>query len=417
MAHDQEFRLASQSILNVISELRPRSQQLSSSVVEMAENSHLQQIREEAIALIAEFCGKEVIDDLAGDAWKVWVTLAEDPSSNKYFDEIGDWMRATLENPQLLGSEDHYRRSEDLFNYGNELLVKCNQGGEFSRLLGEVQLILRSIREDTVTSALVEDFRALGRDLLLDENGRPNPRVTREALAEMKGLIISVLLEHLREIPIPKIEGSTPKYKYSIEDMVFYGYDIVPEQVRVNLETRADVIPMEMTTNDTLHSVLTFKLKNLKSHLRNLRFSFQRLKIPKIHDQGLLDFDIFGEDNKISIKWKLWYTRGQPTFELHRCRVHLRNIKIRITDSKHRSLENLIMKLFRESIRREIELRVSQRLSDMLRGIATKLNAIADRSNLKLHPSAPSRVPKEVTPVHNVPHQIIHPTSTKSHQR
>jgi hypothetical protein len=76
--------------------------------------------------------------------------------------------------------------------------------------------------------------------------------------------------------------------------------------------------------------------KNFKAHLRDIHFSFERLKVPKVSDEGYLDVDLWGEDSSIAVKWNIYYTVGQPTFKLRKCKVHLSHVQLRVTKSRHK---------------------------------------------------------------------------------
>ncbi len=59
-----------------------------------------------------------------------------------------------------------------------------------------------------------------------------------EELRQLKILLTSVLMEELKYIPVPKIEGSTDTYDFLLQNVMFYGYDLIPDHVLIKFESQ-----------------------------------------------------------------------------------------------------------------------------------------------------------------------------------
>lgn len=74
--------------------------------------------------------------------------------------------------------------------------------------------------------------------------------MTRESLDSLKKLLIPIMLEHLQNVPIPRIEGVSGKYDYVIDDLLFSGYDILPDHVSIKIKSDLQVHLKDLSTHD-----------------------------------------------------------------------------------------------------------------------------------------------------------------------
>lgn len=81
-------------------------------------------------------------------------------------------------------------------------------------------------------------MRKLGADFAFDDQGRPDLFVIQQSLSQMKGILVPVITKQLANLPIPKIEGSNPKYDFSVDGMILHVGDLLPEFV--NFQTKTD---------------------------------------------------------------------------------------------------------------------------------------------------------------------------------
>jgi hypothetical protein len=291
-----------------------------------------------------------------------------------YFSDLRLHIRQLLENPPLVEDENMQNKFEDFYNRGYDILNKWNDQLQFDNLLWEGKYLLLKISNDPTTLKIIEDFKSLGRDIVYDSRGRPSFSVTSENVQQIRSLLMPLVMENLREIPIPVIEGSTPKYDYKFTGLLFKGYDILPENVKVHMISDLDVNVTGSGPTKYPTSVLTFKFRNIKLHLRNVQFDFYRKVVPRIHDKGIADMDISGDRTRIAIKWQVTFTEIGPIFTLLKAKTHIKNFDINVKEAHHKWLYNFVTKIFHGTVKENIESAVDNRLKELLLTTEKTLN-------------------------------------------
>jgi len=285
-----------------------------------------------------------------------------------------------LERPELLEDQNHIKQSEYIFQRGTQVIQKYKGKEDYYKLMKDAKTILSRLKNDQASVALLKDIRDISRDMLLDQTGKPSFEVMRQSLAEIRSLIVPILLEHLREVPIPMIEGETSDMRYAFDNIVLYGYDLLPEKINVFMDTNIDVEPFDLSSSDKTSFRLHVHIRDFKMHLRNLMFNVDKFKMPTFRDQGALNIDLWGEDSQIALIWKVKMVNGYPVFYDARGSLILDKLKLRAVQAKKKALMNLAFMLFGGTIKRRIEAQASDKLTFMLNGLNAKLNELFNKT-------------------------------------
>jgi len=380
MTKNPDVLRACHNLLNLLDTLIPKAEELTEEVRQKAEEVHvpeaLRRAREDVLSLIAQFTGKEPLKVFLTHLQHIFNRIGKDRESSTFFYDLRQYIRKTLEDPTLIDNDFHQRQSEELWHRARALVNKWNAQLYFEGLLYEARYLILKITHDPVTSKLIDDLKALGKDLVLDSRGRPSLQVTGESIQQIRTLLVPIVLENLKEIPIPLIQGSTPKYDYKLENLIFSGYDVLPENVKVKMESDMDVNLTDLSTRKYPVSILTFKFKNIKVHLRDIKFDFYRKVVPRIHDKGIADIDISGSSTRIIVKWQVTFTEIGPVFSLLKARCHIKGLNINVKEAQHAWLYNFVTKLFSGTVKENMEKAIEDRIKFILLDTAKNLNEL-----------------------------------------
>jgi len=109
----------------------------------------------------------------------------------------------------------------------------------------------------------------------------------------MQKALIPVLADALKYIPIPPIRVSNSKMDLEVADLVLCGYDIIPENITLKMESESHFHIQDLeTVNSRTKLVLT--LQNIRSQVKDVWFYFKRKTFPAIHDEGRVTISLTG---------------------------------------------------------------------------------------------------------------------------
>jgi hypothetical protein len=213
-----------------------------------------------------------------------------------------------------------------------------------------------------MNNQLVASTRQLLSTLYLDPKG--NFAYKPEELRQLKILLTSLLMEEMKYIPVPRIEGSTDTYDFQLQNIMFYGYDLIPDHVLIKFESQLDV-NMEKVQADVMRSNLSIRITHIKTHMKNVMFWVRRKGLIAFEDHGLVDVDLAGEGANLTIDLEI-NANNKRGLTAKRIDVDLDRLKIHIVDSRHSWLLTLFGPFLENSIKRSIEREVEGRIRGLL---------------------------------------------------
>jgi len=187
--------------------------------------------------------------------------------------------------------------------------------------------------------------------------------------------MLPVIMKQLESVPVARVEGTGPKYDFVLDNIKFSGYDILPEHVRLFLDTKIDINLKEGPKNDTTKAVLTFEIKNVKTHLKDLYFAYRRKTFPKIEDEGVADVDITGGTD-LKLQWIIKAKGEQPlVLRVNRADCDISGLKIHIKEAKHSFLDKMASPMMSGYVCKKIEEELQCQLRDFGWTVADSFNS------------------------------------------
>jgi len=230
------------------------------------------------------------------------------------------------------------------------------------------------------TTGGLPSLRELAATLFLDSKG--NVQWKDNEIRQFRILMASLLLEELKFIPVPKLEGSTDEYSFRLEQLHLYVHDLLPEHISVEWRLRADLNLKNV--EGRARSLLSIRVTNMKAHIRNAAFWFRKKTgLVKMEDHGIADVSIRGAGASMQID--LWADTSRPkgALELHRVALDLSSLSIHLVESEHKVLLTLVKPFWESSVRRSIEREVEYRIASTLRQVFENLHQVAAKVSEK----------------------------------
>jgi hypothetical protein len=105
-------------------------------------------------------------------------------------------------------------------------------------------------------------------------------QVDTDMLSSLQKVLLPVLADALKYIPVPKISSSDANQEFSLDKIVLCSYDIIPENIRFHLETSSEFSLQDIEVKGT-HTFLVIQLNQMLTELKDVEFYFKKKKISR----------------------------------------------------------------------------------------------------------------------------------------
>jgi hypothetical protein len=234
---------------------------------------------------------------------------------------------------------------------------------------------MENIKNDEFVRVLRHNAGLVASDLsYVDNEGRV--QVDMEMISKLRDTIAPYIAEFLKYIPIPRMEGSDSTKTYWVDDIVLCAYDIVPENVRFEIESSADFSVRDIETKQA-DTKLVVRLKNIRTELKDLEFYFKRLTFPEMSEHGRVSVKLGGEGAAAVMTFRVYQDINDafPRFVDGRADFSISKLDIVFdkTTLKHNVLVPMVMSMMKSQIKKQIEVEVEKNLSKLLNSVGDKL--------------------------------------------
>jgi len=349
-------------------------------------DANMIQILMEAKVFLQRFSGEKTIDEFLFNLRAFVKLIVDDPIMSKFVDDFVQFFELSLKNPRLLTDDGgHMRKFDDLINRGLSLFSSLQQHPYLSNLISEAKSILNSIRDDPIRRKMAADLKVLAADFVtVGRDGKPT--LNLDLVQQLKGLMIPLLTEHLKDIPVPRITGSNDTYDYEIDNLRFSAGELLPNQIHLHLEGDGDFDVHHLSTNKFVTRIV-LTAENIQTNMQDIQFWFKRKTIPRTEDEGFADVEITGEGAKVLIMMTFSPDRTLP-FDVHAVRVSTDELNIKIKDTRHDWLYNMLVNFFKGAIKERLNQEVQLRLKSIIYKMNHQMNQLFDLSRQNLASAA-----------------------------
>jgi len=246
---------------------------------------------------------------------------------------------------------------------------------------------MRNIRNDEFVEVLRHHAGLVADDLsYVDNSGEVH--LDADMLGKIRTVILPILAENLKYIPIPRIERSDRHRDYWVDNIVLCGYDILPDHIRVQLESDNDVSVRDIETNYS-YTKLIVTLGQIRTELRDLDFYYKKKTFPEITDSGKMTVTLGGPRGatlKLTFRVEQSPTDKVPKFKEGSASFDIEKFDIAFEKGTidHDVLLPLVSQMFKAQIQSLIESEVENRLNSLLSSLGDQLTEAISSVNRPL---------------------------------
>lgn len=377
VSENSDYQRALNGIFSLLEQLGNRLDSLSKdpkvqSQVQPSENS--KQMWSDIKIMLERFTGEGSIDPVLESMNNFYMILREDPRTISVLRDGRQLVTSSLQNPERLKDPSRKKEFELLFDKARSLMNDPKYNRYSSDIFDNIRDLLNRFKEDETSQALADSVRKFVQDMSLDASGKPSIGAIQDSLQQLKNLLLPVMIKQMENIPVARIEGSTKKYDYVLDNIVFSAYDILPDYIKFNFETSLNVDMKEFST-DKAKAYLRLNMSSIKSHINNLRFAYRKKTFPKIEDEGIADVALTGDGITINLEWEIRSYGEEPMkFFVRDVSCNIDNLKVNIKEAQHSILDKMAVKLFSGAAKTKIEDEIETNLRYFGRAVSDQLN-------------------------------------------
>lgn len=353
------------------------------------------------------FVTSNSFDRLIDNSRDTLLFIRKDDTLRNYLISIQNFVERAMTDKEFLRSDKYNERSNYLIDEGRRLADEYYDL-KFKTIYQDGKTTLEELRQDPEYMRFNNALRNLI-STLYHVDSRGNYKLDTRTLFQMKEVLAPLIIEQLAFIPIPHISSRSRKLDWDVDGVVFSAYDILPDNIFVDTNFRSNIKPLteyqkelirDIVVSDRHHTApaevrrseaaakvdphefqqrvngnIVITITNIKSYLKDVRFSFRRKVFPKMSDEGLANVSLGGRGCTVRIRIDMdnrnlehsLFTGGSVKVKISKLRIQLRS-------TKRDGFYNFMTKVFSRAIARQIETAIAQRISQIMARIIEVMN-------------------------------------------
>lgn len=377
LAQHGTYHMGIESLFNLIDILRDELRKSGKSEEAHESQFHARRARMETEDMIASFSGRKVLDEFLDSARLLIRKVDKDERSRNYLRELREFILST-KSAEYIQSEEFKQRSRNLADEARDIVREYQYTWELDAFLDNAQQLVDNIKDNEFLEVLRYHAGVVADDLsYVDVGGNVVPDM--DLLKKLRSAIIPRLAESLKYIPIPRIESSDDKRDYWVDNIVLCGYDVIPDRVRVQLESDSDVSIRDIQTKHA-YTRLVITLSQIRTELKDMDFSYKKKTFPELAESGRFSLRLGGPNGAtLKLYFKIEKNADDPVPQFKEgfssFAIDQFDISFDKTTINHDVLLPLFSQMFKAQIKLQIENEVENSLNSLIGGLGENLSA------------------------------------------
>ncbi|KAJ4414232.1 hypothetical protein N0V82_008071 [Gnomoniopsis sp. IMI 355080] len=323
--------------------------------------SSLAQAEADLKTLIERFANGTSSDDLWDAVSQIYADADKDPELKDWFKAMDKYIRRCLQEQGYILEPASTQDWNRLYDHGNYLLREKYKT-HTDRILDEIKFFGNQFDEDAQNKRFAQSVNKLFLDLGNDENGKPTFKP--HLLKDLTEVIIPATFESMAYIPVPRIEYSDPQVDAVIENLVLESDNFMPNLLEIHNENHMRFGRKKL--GGSQQHAIEVKVSGVQMDLRDVSFYINRKKgFPSITDTIVADIILAGEGFGFTLKLATAGTKdSQHFFKIEKVDVQLNNMKLKIKQSKHKLLFNLVKPIALKAMKPAIQKAAESAIKD-----------------------------------------------------
>jgi hypothetical protein len=328
--------------------------------------------------LIERFANGTSLDDAFDSIKAIYAAAEKDPELKNWFRSLNTYIRKCLKEQGYVMQDSAKDEWDRLYDQGRYLLREKYKS-HTNKAIDNIKFVGTQFDEDPQNKAFAASVEKLFKDLGTDDQG--NPKFKPHLIKDVTDVILPALFEHIRYVPVPRIEVSDPMIDAVVENLVIESDNLAPNVLEFGSDNywrwgRKNI------SNKNKNKVM-LAVSGVQCDLRDVSYYIKKKQgFPSISDQGV--FDLFMGGSGFSFKIEMETADKSDKnhyFKINKVNVDVQNLNIKLKQSKHKLLFNLFKPLLFKVVRPAIQKVIEKQIKDS----AHKFDGLAFRIHQEAH--------------------------------
>ncbi len=292
--------------------------------------------------LLERFANSTSADDFIDSINAVYRDADRDPELKGWFRSIDRYVRKCLKEQGFIMQDAATNEWNQLYDKGN-FLLRERYRDHTDRVLDEVKFFAYQFDEDAQNKRFAASMEKLFNDLGNDENGKPTFK--SHLVTDLSNVILPGIFESVRYVPIPRIEYTDHMMDAIVENLVIESDNLAPNAFE--FESDNYFRWGRKTVASRNKNKVMVSVSGIQMDLKDVSYYIHKKEgFPSIKDTGVMDIFLGGSGFSFKIAMETAdKSDRQHFFKINTVTIDMKNLNIKLKQSKHKLLFNLFKPL------------------------------------------------------------------------
>jgi hypothetical protein len=369
----QDYQRAIDTLLRLAEEYsghtRNVAQQSTGAVKGAHKDDSLQLAEADLKTLIERFANGTSSEDLFDSIDQIYRDADQDPELKGWFRKVNTYIRKLLKEQGYVMQDESTREWDALYDQG-QYLLRDKYRTHTDRILDEFKFFGLEFDNDPQNKQFAETCNKLFNHLGQDENGKP--AFKPHLLKDITEVILPAVFQHIRYVPIPRIELKDPMVDVIVENLIIESDNLAPNVLEFSTDNYWRWGRKKIANKNK--NKIMLHVSGVQLDLRDVAFYLKKKQgFPSISDLGVADIFMGGEGLSFKIQAETADSKDrQNFFKIEKVDVDIKHVNIKLKKSKHKILFALAKPIILKALRPALQKVIEKQIKDS----ATKLDAI-----------------------------------------
>lgn len=323
--------------------------------------------------LLERFANSTSADDLVESINTIYRDADKDPELKGWFRSIDTYVRKCLSQQGFIMQDTAKDEWGQLSDKGH-FLLRERYRSHTNRVLDEFKFIGEQFDQDAQNKRFAASIKKLFTDLGNDENGKPTFK--KDLVKDLSGVIMPGIFENVRYVPVPRIEYSDPKVDAIIENLVIESDNLMPNSFEFGSDNYFRWGRRTVTSKNK--NKVMVSVSGVQMDLKDVSYYVNKKQgFPSLKDTGIMDIHMGGTGFSFKIAMETAdKSDGLHFFKINTVTVDIKSLNIKLKQSKHKFLFNLVRPLLFAIIRPAVGKVLEKLIKDQVHELDAKAYGI-----------------------------------------
>ena len=328
--------------------------------------------------LLERFANYTSADDIVDAINQMYRDADRDPELKGWFRQLDAYVRKCLQQQGFVMQDAATEEWNQLSDKGN-FLLRDRYRDHTNRVLDEIKFFGQQFDEDVQNKRFAESMQKLFNDLGNDQNGKPTFKP--HLIKDLSTVVIPGIFESVRYVPVPRIEYTDHMIDAIVENLVIESDNLAPNSFEAEYDTHFKWGRKGVASKN--NNKVMVSVSGVQMDLKDVSYYVNKKQgFPSLKDTGVMDIFMGGTGFSFKIAMETAdKSDRQHFFKINTVSVEIKSLTIKLKQSKHKTLFNLIRPLMFAVLRPVVGKVLEKLIKDQVHNADAKAYEIYQEAN------------------------------------